>query len=78
MNPGTADLQSQPLTATSTSLLAYIDLLRSAFDGMGTSIFLADRDLNLVYMNCRARTVLLDICWQLLDSASNLIDRYDL
>jgi len=61
MKQATADTQSQPLTATNTTLLADIDVLRSAFDGLGTSIFLADRDLNLIYMNRRARTVLLEM-----------------
>lgn len=39
-------------------LLGNFEVLRAAFEGLGTSIFLADRNLKLVYMNRKARQVL--------------------
>jgi CheY-like chemotaxis protein len=61
MKQTTADMQSQPLTATNTSISADVDVLRRAFEGLGASAFLPDRHLNLIYMNGRARTVLLEM-----------------
>lgn len=45
-------------STSQSKLLEDIEILKSSFDGLGTSIFLADRDLTLIYMNSRARAVL--------------------
>ncbi len=51
-------LPTQSKPSSQPGLLEDIEVLQSAFDGLGTSIFLADRDLNLIYMNRRAKNVL--------------------
>lgn len=47
--------------AVAYSLLTDLDVMSGAFENLGTSIFLADRDLKLIYMNQRARSVLLEM-----------------
>ncbi len=47
--------------AVAYSLLTDLDVMSGAFEKLGTSIFLADRDLKLIYMNQRARSVLLEM-----------------
>ncbi|MEZ5403634.1 MAG: methyl-accepting chemotaxis protein [Bryobacteraceae bacterium] len=42
--------------------------MRGAFDALGTNVFIADRDLRLVYMNNRARTVLNSMADQIEES----------
>jgi len=45
-------------TLSTTPILGDVDALRAAFDNLGTSVFLADRNLQLIYMNRRAHAVL--------------------
>ena len=39
-------------------LLASVDRLKGALDNLGTNVFIADRELRLVYMNQRARDIM--------------------
>ena len=55
--PATIDME-QPVTA---SLLDRVDAMKGALDGLGTNVFIADRDLRLVYMNKKATDVMKSI-----------------
>jgi methyl-accepting chemotaxis protein len=55
--PATIDME-QPVTA---SLLDRVDAMRGALDGLGTNVFIADRELRLVYMNKKATDVMKSI-----------------
>ncbi len=55
--PATIDME-QPVTA---SLLDRVDAMKGALDGLGTNVFIADRDLRLIYMNKKATDVMKSI-----------------
>ena len=55
--PATIDME-QPVTA---SLLDRVDAMKGALDSLGTNVFIADRDLRLVYMNKKATDVMKSI-----------------
>jgi methyl-accepting chemotaxis protein len=55
--PATIDME-QPVTA---SLLDRVDAMKGALEGLGTNVFIADRDLRLVYMNKKATDVMKSI-----------------
>lgn len=49
---------ASPASVERSGLWSDLDSLHGAFDQMGTSVFLADRNLRLLYMNQRARKIL--------------------
>ena len=53
----TTDVE-RPVTA---SLTERLDAMKGALDGLGTNVFIADRDLRLVYMNKRAAATMKSI-----------------